>query len=1059
MAVDDGRHPAAERLAEYADGVLEVEARAEIERHLADCAECRAVVMETVAFLEDSSASAASAPALRVVPFRSRRWVTGVAGLAAAAALVLAVVPGARWWDRPPFAALDEAYSRQRPVEVRFPHANYGPLRVTRGGAIADQLPSVLDALSSIRRRLQSPDADARWFHASGSAALLMWQYDDAIRSLERAADLGERSPDLWIDLASAYFERAEANNTPHDYTNAVELLTKALVADPANPSALFNRAVVFSKLKQFDAAIADFNAALKSERDPGWASELRSRLKEAEEGRARLLGGSARIPAEFADEARFEDLLRHPDWAQAAAGVKTDLRSLAARLVADHRDRWLTEAVDVAYGRDVVRSVPVLGALARVRERVKIGDYAELTADIETLAGVRLPAPFAVWRDFELLYRASHSERLADCPDAGELRARASRLGYAWFEVQIALEQSTCQVGATRLDAAQEATLRAIAVADASGFRVASLRARGFLSSHLVNEARYQESFRIDTASLNEILRSGYPSARAHQFFNDMMRASEGLGRWTEARAAAQMAGAAAEASGYDLLAAQAAYKEASFAEASGHHELATRLYDVASARFSALPPSPDVRLYQALVEISGLANRGDYDGLLRRRSLIPEHGNIFFEIPLLTSLATLALDRHDSVAAEQYASLALRYGAGSDAPPVLIRREFSDVLERADALMVLARLERGETPAALTSWRQHLLRAAASVGPGAPTDRSGAPLEEGVGILTFANLHGKVGVWLHTRKGLEFQWATPSFPDLTVSLRQLVFLCQNPRASTSAIDALARDITRYTIAPLLRDQSTVTTVYVQAQGELGWLPLALSVAEPSRTFIVNPFGLRALISEQRRSQGASFLAVPSAARTRDVNLAALPGAEREVRDLAGLVDDAHLQIGASVTARSLDDAMRRYRLVHFAGHAIRSADGTALVVAPDPSDSRADAREGLWHLAPRTEIRAEIVVLSACSTAAIERLDSAAPNGLAEAVILAGAHSVVATLWDVESDVTERFNRAFYRSFVRHGSIVEAYRDARDDVRHDTAAAPVSWAAFALYTRVNEE
>ena len=78
MALDDARHPDVERLAEYADGVLGPEARAETERHLADCAECRAIVMETLAFLEHDSPMAVNGRA-KVLPFRSRRWVKGVA--------------------------------------------------------------------------------------------------------------------------------------------------------------------------------------------------------------------------------------------------------------------------------------------------------------------------------------------------------------------------------------------------------------------------------------------------------------------------------------------------------------------------------------------------------------------------------------------------------------------------------------------------------------------------------------------------------------------------------------------------------------------------------------------------------------------------------------------------------------------------------------------------------------------------------------------------------------------------------------------------------------------
>lgn len=69
MALDDRRHPDAERLAEYAEGTLEVDARAEVERHLADCAACRAVVMETAAFLEIN-------PAEQAPPASASGWAT-----------------------------------------------------------------------------------------------------------------------------------------------------------------------------------------------------------------------------------------------------------------------------------------------------------------------------------------------------------------------------------------------------------------------------------------------------------------------------------------------------------------------------------------------------------------------------------------------------------------------------------------------------------------------------------------------------------------------------------------------------------------------------------------------------------------------------------------------------------------------------------------------------------------------------------------------------------------------------------------------------------------------
>ena len=142
MALEERRHPEAERLAEYADGVLDAESRAEVDQHLADCSDCRAVVMATMAFLEGQPATPAIATP-KVVPFRPRRCVRGVTvGLAAAATLVLAVRVVRPEWvsglfgpraDLPELQELIAAVAGEptRPVEGRLSGGfKYGPLAV-----------------------------------------------------------------------------------------------------------------------------------------------------------------------------------------------------------------------------------------------------------------------------------------------------------------------------------------------------------------------------------------------------------------------------------------------------------------------------------------------------------------------------------------------------------------------------------------------------------------------------------------------------------------------------------------------------------------------------------------------------------------------------------------------------------------------------------------------------------------------------------------------------------------------------------------------------------------
>jgi anti-sigma factor RsiW len=78
--------PDAERLAEYVDGGLPPWGRDEIEAHLVDCSDCRAIVAETTEFVRADAVGEkrwqqASAPMVKF----SRRCVAGVTSRLAAA--------------------------------------------------------------------------------------------------------------------------------------------------------------------------------------------------------------------------------------------------------------------------------------------------------------------------------------------------------------------------------------------------------------------------------------------------------------------------------------------------------------------------------------------------------------------------------------------------------------------------------------------------------------------------------------------------------------------------------------------------------------------------------------------------------------------------------------------------------------------------------------------------------------------------------------------------------------------------------------------------------------
>src|SRR6266478_9250479 len=127
---------------------------------------------------------------------------------------------------------LATAYTEQRTIELRIPGAAYGPVRLVRGSADRSRLDrpqALLEGEARIARELAKAPASPTWLQAMGRADLLDWNYEAAIASLQRALNIQPDSPSLMTDLASAYFERAEANNRMTDYAAAVELLNRAL--------------------------------------------------------------------------------------------------------------------------------------------------------------------------------------------------------------------------------------------------------------------------------------------------------------------------------------------------------------------------------------------------------------------------------------------------------------------------------------------------------------------------------------------------------------------------------------------------------------------------------------------------------------------------------------------------------------------------------------------------------------------------------------------------------------------------------------------------------------
>lgn len=156
------------------------------------------------------------------------------------------------------------------------------------------------------------------------------------------------------------------------------------------------------------------------------------------------------------------------------------------------------------------------------------------------------------------------------------------------------------------------------------------------------------------------------------------------------------------------------------------------------------------------------------------------------------------------------------------------------------------------------------------------------------------------------------------------------------------------------------------------------------------------------------------------------------------------------------SLEKSQLITALQGARVVHFAGHAIGDTrvpgDGFLALGAGSDGPSRQLSSGEIARLAMP---RAELVVLAACESGSvvIDAESDALP--LAHAFVIAGAHVVVGTLWDVDDSASGALLSAFYAALAAGDDPAAALHHAQVQMlRHQNPAfrSPAAWAGYTV-------
>jgi len=131
--------------------------------------------------------------------------------------------------------------------------------------------------------------------------------------------------------------------------------------------------------------------------------------------------------------------------------------------------------------------------------------------------------------------------------------------------------------------------------------------------------------------------------------------------------------------------------------------------------------------------------------------------------------------------------------------------------------------------------------------------------------------------------------------------------------------------------------------------------------------------------------------------------------------------------------------------------GILLAGADKTVLEMNTTSSEETNDGILNAFEAMILNLEKTEIVILSACQTGLGEIKTGEGVYGLQRSFQIAGAASVLTSLWEVSDDGTQDLMSAFYKYWLQSGDKYEAFRKAELDIK-EKYKYPYYWGAFVL-------
>jgi CHAT domain-containing protein len=1038
--------------------------------------------------MAESRATAAKAErATTRKPFHWR-WVMAPGALASAAIIVFAIWYSNRETPEKVEKLLAQAYTRQRPIEMRFPGAAWGPMRVTLGpGDSRFSKPGELLKAEEIISRRQSADPNnVEWLNAKAQAELLDGTPEQAIATLG-SGSANQRSMQL---LAIAYLQQAQGSHDHQAYLRAIDILAKITRDDPRNKEAQFNLALTYTRAEMWDQAAAAWESYLRLDPEGPWAEEAKHQLDLAKEKLKTTQQGTpdplmkastfldlSDSEIEFNSEQYLDVALR--TWIEPAKrDALSDEYRAASRLARvmshKHSDAWLQDFL----GPPAVRDASAAHSLSAAFTANIKGHYAEAIQDSRWAARLfrhEHNSSGELRARYESVYatqRLLHGKNCVAQADAVAVAARTT--SYHWLQSQIAIERAICLNFIGKLAESEAEMSSSARIAKQFRFPILALRSIGISQGLLIQRGKYDEAWEAGLRGIRSYW-AGPPSVqRIYQFYVGLAFSAEHREFWP---AAASLQSHALDILGKDdLIQRSAALLElAKILVAIKEDGEAERKLNEANVLFDSESQDPTSRTYRLVGKI-GLAELQLKHGraaealstLSPAEDLLGNTDPYFISLNYYRVLGNInlrlkQLDKSEQAYGNAIVIAERSLGGLKDEQD---RRQWVRATDEAYRGMVRALIEKQNPGEALRLWQWYKsrpLQEENSLAPRVPERQlSGWPAlwasmpilpldSDATARISYAVFDDGIEIWLWAGGHLKTAWVNASRDDLEQRVRRFAQNCARSNSSLDDIHSQGQGLFALLVQPVIRDLRPGQLLAIELDRSLASL-LVEVLRSPEGWYVADRYPVtyspgwleeeRLRHPESMDSNLAILLADGTAAK------GYLPGQELERDAITALFPHTVIP-GPQTDLATLHGLLARSHVFGFMGHGEPNGNGTALRVSPALLLRAED-------LPPQALRKLQLAVLAACATGSAEGSGDLDTRNLVHAFMAAGVPNVVASHWEVDSVATAELMKSFY-TYLSQGQAPAVAMFAARKQACTARVHPYFWSGFYLVGRAD--